>query len=225
MHKRLSRPFNDARNKYEYDFNNLGRIAQSQMLEFRKLCGKTKYPTHLVQELLRQVYPLELVWQDLITCFDKKSPLSDASEGKARVGVIIEKIQQHQSQMEANIASYYSYALVNAQLSIEWLTDMAKASAAGNNEANEELEFAYVCYSSWLPVCLSWAALGLIGLGKREACEQLTCFSLFFDDRPANDDDFNDFKSAVVLFNSAITGRVSSGNIGPGVYRRLPPLW
>jgi len=209
--------------KHRFDFNSYGCTKAAALMDLRGKLRKEDYPHAVVEALLLDMYPLELAWTEISACFAKGEQCSDFDSAMRNSASLL---RPHQNKVQTMTDSLLTSGIVTGGISFEGLCRKAVRSAAGDNTLTEDLEYSAACFGALHPVFCHWAALGLLGLSKGAAYQEIADMCYSDDARQLTAADLLDtYEDASGCFGMTIAGSMGGGSGFPGAYRRLPPLW
>lgn len=231
---------NPSNRTHPFNFVGFGEKMAKDMLGLRQTISREQYPKAILRMLLVNVYPLQQAWQSLDESFAGKKEYEEFSDAVASVD---KTLQPYFNDVLKSADTLLSGDAKCGPISFREMMGMVNNAARGDNGMVEELEFSCACHAVIKPLCVHWAALGLMGVGREDAYRDLVdC--LFTDDEKRKKDFEEDmerekrgenmsgrhyqlytFEDAFQSFRMSATGSMTNGVFGPPAYQQLPPLW
>lgn len=178
----------------------LARITQ-----WRNRYSKTEYPYKVLLNTVYQMLVCIEMWEYILNCFTQGKVYNDF---QAASNIVQNKSGEVATKkvhpiVESTIRSGKTISCLNISL----LNEIVAKAQKGDNKSVEEVELSYFWYTGAVEISYAYAALGLMGMTKMQALQQVS--SLIIGGNP------DDLNSALSIF----------GTNAEICYKKLPNLW
>lgn len=233
----MSRKFPQHSTEYESDMWDLSTVKQQAMAdlaEWRLKYGPVRYPRAVVHNIMYRLLNIECMWPDFVACFSGEAQCTSFPDAMEYITQRKLTFQRHYLDANAQFLILADTPACGVSLS-RWVDDI-DAAARGDNAAVLELEYAYWYYMPYCTAVRVWAALGLMGLGRRAAFTEVTGGDV-------GDLHFGSLQNVLECMNMLLSGRCGGGfkdaggseynprpygpneKYYPTEFPFLPPLW
>lgn len=205
------------------NFDELYYRKMSKLISWRNRYPKEQYSSKVVLNLFYEVYPTNLMWGDISNFFSRSFKLFDKDKFdnfSSAFNHAFSVFRQFQIQeVHKNILILMDTNNIVGNIDFSKLKSLSNDANKGSNEAVENVEYTYVFDNIINELILRWAALGLMGLDKLRAFEELTGMIL-------GGIDFGDLKNTSISFGQPVGIYLSGATRDDlGAYKPLPDLW
>ena len=197
----------------EFNMNNLKK--------WRERYSSSEYPFKVVINMFYDLIPLEIIWSDILNCFDQGTKVNSIDDGIIQISQIFRNAQLTISD---SMNEFMKNGIQIGDCNLAKLLPIIDKAKSGDNRFVEEIEYSYIVRTSLKAFFLTWASLGLNGYTMEEAYQKITETTI-----PITD--YKDFMIVFKAFSNSVNimiGGLSMGDenqIIEPLYSPLPKLW